>query len=105
NAIAFTREGGIITLSAKRRKDGIEIKVADTGIGIPKEDQARILRPFEKASAKKGRTERGGAGLGLSLVQSIVGLHGGEIGIESEPDKGTTVTLFLPFETEKQAAA
>jgi signal transduction histidine kinase len=67
NAINFTPEGGKITLAAKKRKDGIEISVEDTGIGIPKEDK------------------------------NIVALHGGHVDLESEEDVGTTVTMFIPF--------
>lgn len=107
NAIAYTPQGGAITIVGKRRKDGIEISVTDNGIGISKEDQDRILKPFSKAQArpKDGRAERGGAGIGLSLVRNIVTLHGGSMNIESEPGAGTTVTLFFPFEIEKKTAA
>lgn len=108
NAIAFTPEGGSIELSAKKRKDGIEIRVSDTGIGIPEEDQRRILRPFEKAASKikdSRKEQRGGAGLGLSLVQNIVTLHGGSMELVSTPGKGTTVTLFIPSEPAKKRKA
>lgn len=107
NSIAYTPDGGSITVSAKRRKDGIEIAVIDTGIGISKEDQQRILQPFARAAARFAdkRIERGGAGLGLSLVNSIVALHGGTLEIESAPGKGTTVTILFPFEIVKKKAA
>ncbi len=107
NAINFTPAGGAITLGASRRQDGIEIRVSDTGIGIARENQIRIFEPFERALA--GTTDvndssnfiknRGGAGLGLSLVKNIMALHGGEVRLESEPGKGTDVILFLPFNT------
>ena len=103
NAIAHTPAGGRITLSAKRRKEGIEICIKDTGAGIPEEERARILEPFERieASGQGGR----GAGLGLPLVHNIVALHGGEFTLESVEGKGTCVTLFLPFRQDEQKDA
>ena len=99
NAINFTPEGGKISLSAKRKKEGLEIIVNDTGVGIPEEDRSRIFEPFERAQvgAKEHRLSRGGAGLGLSLVKNIIALHGGQISIESEQDKGTNVAILLPL--------
>lgn len=99
NAINFTPQGGKITLSAKRKKEGLEITVSDTGIGIPEEDRSRIFEPFERAQGgiREPRLSRGGAGLGLSLVKNIIALHGGKISIESEQDKGTHVTILLPL--------
>lgn len=93
NSIANMDEGKRIDLKAARKDDGVQIMVSDTGSGIDPEDQQRILQPFERTDAQQpGR----GAGLGLSLVQNIVKLHGGVFDLESEVGKGTTVTLFLP---------
>ena len=99
NAIAFTPSGGKITLEAKRLKEGMKIIVSDTGIGIPEADRRRIFEPFERAQSgsREARLSKSGAGLGLSLVKNIVALHGGSVELESEPGKGTSVTLFLPF--------
>ncbi len=99
NSINFTPEGGEINLAAKKHKDGIEITIEDTGVGIPKEDKKRIFDPFERAQsgAQEAKLSRSGAGLGLSLVKNIVALHGGNVDLESEEGKGTTVTLFIPF--------
>ena len=99
NSIAFTPQGGSIELSASRKKDGLYITVQDTGIGVSPEDRARIFEPFERAqsTATKARIAKSGAGLGLSLVKNIVTLHGGKINLESEPGKGTTVTMVLPL--------
>jgi signal transduction histidine kinase len=103
NAINFTPPGGRIEMSASRKKDGLSISVSDTGIGISKEDSARIFEPFERAQSgsSQARLSRQGAGLGLSLVKNIVALHGGEVTLESSPGKGTTVNLFLPFTSMK----
>jgi signal transduction histidine kinase len=112
NSINFTPSGGRIDISAKRKKEGIEIKVSDTGIGISREHQARIFEPFEKAqrgkpmslpAAEATANSKGGAGLGLSLVKNIISMHGGSVDLKSETDIGTTVTIFLPFEAEIQA--
>jgi signal transduction histidine kinase len=99
NAITFTPSGGKIELGARRRKDGLEITVDDSGVGIPEEDRIRIFEPFERAQSglKEGRPAKSGAGLGLSLVKNIIALHGGTITLDSEPGKGTKVTVFLPF--------
>ncbi|TVQ83006.1 MAG: PAS domain-containing protein [Micavibrio sp.] len=102
NAISFSPDGGRIEIAAKKSpKHGtVTITVADTGTGIAKEDMEKIFSPFEKAGFSKRRNS--GAGLGLSIVRRIVELHGGSVGIESEPGKGTTVTLTLPLTpTEK----
>lgn len=103
NAINFTPQNGEIALSAKRKKEGLEITVQDTGVGIPEEDRARIFEPFSRAQSgsKEPRLSRTGAGLGLSLVKNIITLHGGTVDIESEPEKGTTVTLFIPFTSQE----
>jgi len=112
NSIAFTPSGGHIDITAKRKKDGIEVTIKDTGIGISREHQARIFEPFEKAQQGKSSLSqsndsashtKGGAGLGLSLVKNIISMHGGSVELQSETDKGTTVTIFLPFETDIKA--
>jgi signal transduction histidine kinase len=93
NAIGFSPEDGTITLNCRREKNGIAISVQDTGLGIPEEEQATVFERFESRS--KGSRHRG-AGLGLSLVKSIVELHKGRIDLRSTPGAGTTVTVFLP---------
>lgn len=109
NSIAFTPVNGRIELNAKRRKTGVEIVVKDTGIGISREHHTRIFEPFEKAqrgsddenNPVNARGVKGGAGLGLALVKNIMALHGGSVVLESEPGEGTSVTIFLPFESEE----
>lgn len=97
NSIAFTPEGGTITLSAKRENDFINIAVIDTGSGIDTEDQGRIFEPFERLSIKgDGVIDNRGAGLGLSLVKNIVELHQGQVSLQSTLGKGTTVSIRLP---------
>ena len=93
NAIGFSPEDGTITLTCRREKSGIAISVQDTGLGIPEEEQATVFERFE--SRGRGSRHRG-AGLGLSLVKSIVQLHKGRIDLRSTPGAGTTVTVHLP---------
>jgi signal transduction histidine kinase len=93
NAIGFSPEDSTITLTCRSDKHGIAIGVQDTGLGIPEEEQATVFERFESRS--KGSRHRG-AGLGLSLVKSIVELHKGRIDLRSTPGAGTTVTIILP---------
>jgi signal transduction histidine kinase len=93
NAIAFSTEGSIITLSCKREGDMLSFSVQDTGCGIPEEYQDAVFERFE--SRGRGAARRG-AGLGLSLVKSLVELHGGAVSLRSTPGAGTTITVQLP---------
>lgn len=93
NAIAFSTEGSMITLSCKREGDMLSFSVQDTGCGIPEEYQDAVFERFE--SRGQGAARRG-AGLGLSLVKSLVELHGGAVSLRSTPGAGTTITVQLP---------
>ncbi|HXP03686.1 MAG TPA: ATP-binding protein [Stellaceae bacterium] len=100
NAIKFTPPGGSIRLEAERQNGELVLSVSDTGVGIPAEDQARVFEKFERGDPQLYQS---GAGLGLSLVKSLIELHGGRVTIESSPDSGTTVRCHLP--TGHRAAA
>jgi signal transduction histidine kinase len=102
NAVRFSNAGGHIRLSAARQGDFVEFVVADEGVGIPDEALPDVFRPFE-ARSPHGR--RGGAGLGLSIVKSLVELHGGTVRIASREGAGTTVTVRLPAFPPMAAAA
>ncbi len=95
NAIKYNREGGSVTVRARRREDGrAEIQVADTGIGIPEEYRERIFERFYRVD--RGRTRStGGTGLGLSIVKHIAQLYGGSVLLESETGVGSTFTVIL----------
>ncbi|MHB8528320.1 MAG: sensor histidine kinase [Caulobacteraceae bacterium] len=89
NAIRHTPTGGTVSFSATRALGEIRLQVADTGRGIPFHVQAHIFDRF-------GGPSRGGPGLGLALVKSIVELHGGWVALESEPGAGAAFTCHLP---------
>jgi signal transduction histidine kinase len=89
NAVRQTPPDGVVTVSARRALGEIQLQVTDTGRGIPFHVQAHIFDRFI------GR-ERGGPGLGLALVKSLVELHGGWVALESEPGAGATFTCHLP---------
>jgi len=93
NALKYSEGNKMVTLDVSRYKDGIIITVADEGIGIPLEDQARIFDPFYRAHNVGGIR---GTGLGLSIVKEIVELHQGTITIRSELNQGTKITVYLP---------
>ena len=98
NAVKYTPEGGSVTVTAHDVGDGtIEVAVADTGIGIPPADLPRITERFYRVDKARSR-ELGGTGLGLAIVKHLVVAHGGELRIESEPERGTTVRFTLPLE-------
>jgi signal transduction histidine kinase len=93
NALKFTPPGGRISFRARRRDVAVALSVIDTGIGIPAEDRERVFERFERGPSSRAS----GAGLGLSLVRSLVELHGGKVALESTLGTGTTITCTLPI--------
>ena len=93
NAVGFSKPEGVVHLSCWREGGTMVFSVEDQGVGIPKEQQARIFERFESRS--QGGKHRG-AGLGLSIVKSLVDLHGGDMALDSEPGRGTKVTVRFP---------
>jgi CheY-like chemotaxis protein/nitrogen-specific signal transduction histidine kinase len=94
NALKFTAEGGLVTVTARQTGMELEITVRDTGIGIPPEDHQRIFEAYEQAGAAEGR--RKGTGLGLAITKRLVELHGGSIRVESAPGQGSAFIVRLP---------
>lgn len=97
NAIKFTPAGGWVELCLTRDGQVVRTTVADSGVGIPYEDQPRIFERFYRVDKARSRA-LGGTGLGLSIARQIVEAHGGEISLASEPGKGTEVTFTLPIQ-------
>lgn len=100
NAIKFT-ESGKVTVSAELKNGMLVISVSDTGIGIPEEKFDSIFKSFEQVDAATTR-RFGGTGLGLAITKRLVELHGGQIEVRSELEKGTTFSFTLPV-SEAQA--
>jgi two-component system cell cycle sensor histidine kinase PleC len=98
NAIKFTRSGGTIVVSVAGEPDGgYRLSVQDSGIGISSQDLPKVREPFVQVASAFSR-EHQGTGLGLPLVDQILKLHGGSLEIESQLDRGTTVTARFPAE-------
>ena len=98
NAVKFTPAGGSVRVSASAaRPHGIDIAIADTGIGMEPASIARALEPFQQLDNRLARRYEG-TGLGLPLAKSLIELHGGKLTIESASGKGTTARIWLPPE-------
>lgn len=95
NAMKFSRPGGIITVDLRKVKMGLELSVADQGVGIPEAEVPHVFDRFVRLSPKPTAGEKG-TGLGLSICKQIVELHKGKISLKSDVGKGTIVTVFLP---------
>jgi two-component system heavy metal sensor histidine kinase CusS len=93
NALRFTPDGGVVQISIAARAAHAEVAVSDNGCGVAPEHLPRVFDRFYRADSSRSSD---GAGLGLALVKSIVDLHGGSAGMESEVGRGTTVTLIFP---------
>ncbi len=94
NAIGFSPSGGVVTLNAAQAADAVTFSVVDHGPGIPADKLDSVFRRFETHTS--GSDHRG-VGLGLSIVRSLVVLHGGDVRIESTSESGTTVTCTFPL--------
>jgi two-component system phosphate regulon sensor histidine kinase PhoR len=101
NAMAYTPEGGRITVEARRESNSWWIRVADTGVGIPEEDLPRIFERFYRVDKARSR-ESGGTGLGLAIVKHLVEVHQGEIRVNSRVGEGTEFQLIFPIKTEDE---
>ena len=95
NAIRYNREGGSVQVAAQKKEDMVTISVRDTGSGIPEADRETVFQPFFRVDKSRSRAY-GGVGLGLTLVQRIAELHGGEIHIAKSDAQGTTFAVTLP---------
>jgi signal transduction histidine kinase len=96
NALKYTPRGGVVALEMENSPPWVAVRIRDTGEGIPEKDLPHVFERFYRVDKSRSRYT-GGSGLGLSITRRIVELHGGRIGIQSEPGHGTTVTVSLPL--------
>ncbi|HEV2642845.1 MAG TPA: ATP-binding protein, partial [Candidatus Elarobacter sp.] len=101
NAVKFTHTGGV-TLTAHREGNMVRVDVADTGIGIRKEDLTAIWEDFRQVDQSRTR-EFGGTGLGLSITRKLVDALGGRVALVSDYGAGSTFSVFLPIRSEPTA--
>lgn len=97
NAIKYTKDGGVITMTAGQTGNHVWCTVRDNGVGIPAQDVDRVFERFYRVDKARSR-ESGGTGLGLSIANEIVMRHGGKLSLESDLGKGTAITMTLPVE-------
>ena len=95
NAIKYTKDGGVIRVTAGEKDGSVWCTVKDNGIGIPKEDVNKVFDRFYRVDKARSR-ESGGTGLGLSIAKEIAVRHGGDITVKSSLGRGTSITLSLP---------
>lgn len=95
NAIKYTPTGGHVSLSVSRQGSWAEVRVSDTGIGIPAEDVPHIFERFYRVDKARSRAQ-GGSGLGLAIARWIVMAHGGQIHVTSQVGEGTTFSVLFP---------
>ena len=95
NAIKYNRPGGEVSIEARQHQDHVELRVSDTGIGIPADSLDRLFERFYRVDKGRSR-EEGGTGLGLAIVKHATQLHNGQIEVESRLGSGTTFRVLLP---------
>jgi PAS domain S-box-containing protein len=103
NAFKFTFSGSIKVTVNEAQDGGVEMSVADSGIGIAPDEIARLFERFHRVAGSPGRSVEG-SGIGLAMVQELVKLHGGTINVDSQPGKGSRFTVKLPAAVVANAA-
>ena len=103
NAVKFTGSGGRVAVTAEPLGDGVQVTVADNGVGIAPEDQQKVFEEFSQVGRDYLRKSEG-TGLGLALAQSFVKLHGGTMKLESTPGVGSVFSFTLMPQTDRQEA-
>ena len=94
NASKFTPDDGVIAVRIKKQDTGLVVEVTDNGIGIPREQQDGLFKPYSRLNAD--RQKHPGLGLGLALSKQVIELHGGKIWVDSDTGRGSTFSFFLP---------
>lgn len=96
NALKFTPPGGLIKISCQSSGDWVEIRVADSGLGIPEQDLPRIFERFYQVERSRQRVDKKGVGLGLAISRQIILAHQGQIHVQSEVGQGSVFVVKLP---------
>ena len=96
NAVKFTPDGGEITITAVESESYAVVSIQDSGIGVPRDEIGRLGERFYRVDKSRSR-DLGGTGLGMSIVKHLMIAHSGKMEIESQPGKGTKVSLFFPL--------
>jgi PAS domain S-box-containing protein len=102
NAVKYSPAGGTVTVGAERKRDTVEVSVADEGLGIPQADQDQIFRKFYRGAGAESRVGAGGTGLGLFIARGLVTAMGGRIWVESREGEGSTFAFELPLTTARE---
>ena len=101
NAVKYNRPGGSVSAAVSRRGEEAMIEIKDTGCGIPEDFRESVFQPFFRVDKSRSR-EKGGVGLGLSLVWEIAHLHGGDVRVRESGKTGTVIELTLPASAEER---
>jgi PAS domain S-box-containing protein len=102
NALRYSPAGGTVTVGAERKRDTVEVSVADEGIGIPQADRDQIFRKFYRGVGAESRVGAGGTGLGLFIARGLVTAMGGRIWVDSREGEGSTFAFELPLATARE---
>jgi PAS domain S-box-containing protein len=97
NALKYSPDGGTVTVGAERKRETVEVSVADEGVGIPQADQDQIFRKFYRGTDAESRVGAGGTGLGLFIARGLVTAMGGRIWVNSREGEGSTFAFELPL--------
>ena len=101
NSVKYNRPGGSVCAAVSRRGEEAMIEIKDTGCGIPEDFRESVFQPFFRVDKSRSR-EKGGVGLGLSLVWEIAHLHGGDVRVRESGESGTAIELTLPVSAEER---
>lgn len=104
NAVKYTPAGGKIFLASQREGDKLHVIVADTGVGIAPEHQAKVFDRFYRVDSSRAKAGVGGTGLGLAIARWIADAHGIRLTLTSEVGRGTTIHLYIPLAAEEKTA-
>ena len=101
NSVKYNRPGGSVCAAVSRRGEEAMIEIKDTGCGIPEDFRESVFQPFFRVDKSRSR-EKGGVGLGLSLVWEIAHLHGGDVRVRESGETGTVIEMTLPISAEER---